>query len=257
MAKPSNALLNIAAALQVLAHDGITGDYTPNPVVPTAAQLPPDRSFVDFIMGSSKWLEGQVCFGLITNGPEGLIVTIRGTAKPGEWGRDGEAIMEPSIFPGCGWHAGFGAIYRTLTVRTVPLGLWLLGIRSKYGTPTNVTVTGHSLGGPLAAFAAYDGDADAYIGFSSPKPADGAFRSLFQATFPDSFNHTTQGDIVPDLPFTFGLLEATDFVHCAARIIYPDDSITPPVGAGLTDLMAIEEARHAVQTVIALINAAD
>eukprot|EP00475_Leptophrys_vorax_P043488 TRINITY_DN838_c0_g1_i1.p1 TRINITY_DN838_c0_g1~~TRINITY_DN838_c0_g1_i1.p1 ORF type:complete len:215 (-),score=31.27 TRINITY_DN838_c0_g1_i1:117-761(-) len=89
-----------------------------------------------------------------------------------------------------------------------------------------VVVTGHSLGGALAAICAmdvhYNFDVrDVYlINFGSPRVGDYAFSSLFQNGLKGrSWRVTHDHDIVPHVP-----IEAMDFHHIGTEVWYTSDN---------------------------------
>src|SRR5208283_1801318 len=121
------------------------------PVVPDLSPL--GRVWRQWVWGDDGKGPGIVCFGFISDGPDGNICTIRGTQTPDgslvEWFADFEAVLDPCpLHIGAKWHRGFGRVYSTLRVgddkdASVFLQAYLSGIKAP-------TVSGHSLGGPLA-----------------------------------------------------------------------------------------------------------
>jgi Lipase (class 3) len=83
----------------------------------------------------------------------------------------------------------------------------------------SVYVTGHSLGGAMAAIGAWIMQAPPYgikiaqvVTFASPKPGDGAFQAAYQKVFANHLRYENYDDLVPLLP------PATDFIKLVAEI---------------------------------------
>lgn len=205
------------------------------------ATLPAGRSLHTIIMGKDP-LVGPVPFGFITEGDEGYIVTIRGTQLPGgsivEWLDDFDAVLEPCPWApaGCQWHRGFGRVYGTLTVGAMKLGAYLTGLKAS--SAKTVTASGHSLGGPLATFAAGEAGLDAPVLFATPKPGNAALRVWLSARWLPLLglhqnSYANPNDAVPKVPITVDWpLRLFDFAHVFDLCELAAGTAVPPVGPG-------------------------
>ncbi len=189
-----------------------------------------NRTLVALIYGNDPG-EGMIPYGFVSDGTDGPIAWIRGTEIPFgnfiEWEKDFEAVLDDCpIASGCKWHRGFGSIYLTLYVvgRGVesPLGLFLATLR-------NLTVSGHSLGGPLATYAAGAGNAKNLVLFASPRPGNSALAkwvkeqtSLYEGHSIASYANLN--DIVPKVP-----LEAMGFESVIPPTELSPTSVTPAI----------------------------
>ena len=187
------------------------------------------RKLVEPILGTDQGV-GNVNFGFISDGPDGMICTIRGTQCPGgsyvEWLDDFDAVLEPITWcPGASWHRGFGDVYQTLNVATIPLGKAL-------GMTKNMLCHGHSLGGPLATYAAAQAGTRAPILYASPKPGDSNFRAFCRGLWGNCLSYANPNDAVPKVPITVDWpIKVEDFVQVAPLIEMSPSSVTPPIPA--------------------------
>lgn len=152
--------------------------------------LPADYELVDTLGAGEGW-------GLVAaNGSKALIAT-RGTNPEsiGEWLEDFEALLVPVPWDrSCGLiHKGFSDIY-------LPFRDQLHAIMSTLQT-TELLVTGHSLGGPLATQCAYDFRAlkPQVVTFASPRVGNGDFAHAFDCCVPQ-IRVVNWGDFVPMVP---------------------------------------------------------
>lgn len=194
------------------------------------------RTLRSIIYGSDPKI-GAVPFGFISEGPAGVICTIRGTQMPGgsivEWLDDFDAVLEQCPFAptSARWHRGFGRVYSTLNVGGTPLAQALQAV-------PGVIVHGHSLGGPLATYAAAEGKCTAPVLYASPKCGDSALRDYLQ-TLP-GWTMSTAGissyanpnDAVPKVPITVDWpFQIEDFQQVAVLTELPAASVIPPIAA--------------------------
>lgn len=138
---------------------------------------------------------------------DSFVVAIRGTDTPGEWLEDFKAILVASPFcDGCETELGFFEIYKTLVNRDgVAIGTAFANLGAA------LTVTGHSLGGPLATMLAGYIGAAALVCFASPRPGNGKFATWIRTRVPTIELYANVPDVVPHTPLTLPPFE--DFLH--------------------------------------------
>ena len=168
---------------------------------PTAnAMLPTGFSLVGIIWGTDfKGLFGQerVPYGTLSQGPDGqTYVALRGTDSVKEWISDGWAVPEPWPFsqdPAVHTHQGFTDIFQTLTLGEKPLLGALDGLKP--------LVTGHSLGGALAALLApaLGNGASCGVTFEAPRVGNGEFAAWSDRRVL-TYRYVIIGDVVPHAP---------------------------------------------------------
>jgi Lipase (class 3) len=157
---------------------------------------------------------------LVGENAKGVIVAFRGTLPPSwswqsllDWLQD--LMCEPESRPNLPGkvHTGFydatAAIIDAVAAKVK--GLDPAGAKRVY-------VTGHSLGGPMAAIGAWILQATYGIKiaqvmtFAGPKAGDSAFQAAYQKVFANHVRYENYDDIVPLLP------PAEDFVEMAAKL---------------------------------------
>jgi hypothetical protein len=159
---------------------------------------------------------------LVGESADGVIVAFRGTLPPSwqswpsvlDWLQD--LMCEPESRPNLPGkvHTGFydasSAIIDAVAAEVKRLNP--AGAKSVY-------VTGHSLGGAMAAIGAWIMQAPPYgikiaqvVTFASPKPGDGTFQAAYQKVFTDHARYENYDDLVPLLP------PADDFIKAVAEI---------------------------------------
>jgi pimeloyl-ACP methyl ester carboxylesterase len=159
---------------------------------------------------------------LVGENADGVIVAFRGTLPPSwqsqasvlDWLQD--LLCEPESRPNVPGkvHTGFydatSAIIAAVAAAVKRLDP--TGARQVY-------VTGHSLGGAMAAIGAcilqaapYDVSIAQVVTFASPKPGDGAFQAAYQKIFTNHARYENYDDLVPLLP------PADDFIELVAEI---------------------------------------
>ncbi len=221
------ALHVLCAKLGVVAY-GL--DYL-HPVVPDLG--PWARVFRQWIWGDDGKGVGVVAFGFVSDGPEGNIATIRGTQTPDgsmvEWLDDFDAILEPCPFViGANWHRGFGRVYRTLRAGPdASASQFLAAYLSSIKSPV---VSGHSLGGPLATYAAIEGHGRELVLFASPKPGDSYLAKAAASGIETMTAYVNPNDAVPRLPITVDWpFKLEDFEHVVEATVLKPDLVTPPI----------------------------
>jgi hypothetical protein len=164
---------------------------------------------------------GRVCYGYIAQRGGELIASIRGTDGLIEWLEDAEflpAIYAPRVDlppgpPGAMVEQGFWSIYDSMILTTTSgedlgrLSTAITAAVKKTPDIAEVTVAGHSLGGPLATYLALElargelGNRVSGCFFASPHPGNQAFSQFFDKTVTNYrvFNYIL--DIVPRVPF--------------------------------------------------------
>lgn len=196
------------------------------------------RSLVSLIWGFDHGV-GRVPYGFISMGAAGPICTIRGTQSPAgslvEWLDDFDAVLEqcPWAPTGARWHRGFGRVYSTLKDDNgTPIAQALQAI-------PGVTVHGHSLGGPLATYAAGEARAGAPVLFASPKCGDSGLRDYLLSLWPPAFinnafiffaSYANANDAVPKVPITVDWpFKLEDFQQVVPLTELAASSVTPPI----------------------------
>ena len=199
---------------------------------------------------------GPTLFGFIASAPDGsTYCAIRGTTNAIEGFEDAEFAQSACpLVPGANWEDGFGQVFNSLTVAGQSLPDFLG--ESPLVDPANMIFTGHSLGAPLALFAALSHGAKAVHLFESPRPGNAALAAAVQASswFPASTAWAVDEDWVPDWPKGLWPL-VPDYKPGIPPRILSSRSVTPALGAGLLLPIEREEAMHALANVIRLLSA--
>ena len=158
---------------------------------------------------------------LVGANADGVIVAFRGTLPPSwqswpsmlDWLQD--LMCEPESRPDLPGkvHTGF---YDATSATIADVAAKVKGLNPD-GTK-QVYVTGHSLGGAMAAISAwllqatYGIKIAQVMTFAAPKPGDGAFQAAYQKVFTNHVRYENYDDVVPLLP------PADDFIKLAAAI---------------------------------------
>jgi hypothetical protein len=159
---------------------------------------------------------------LVGENGDGVIVAFRGTLPPSwqsqpsvlDWLQD--VLCEPESRPDVPGkvHTGF---YDATSAIIADVAA---AVKSLNPTGTKpVYVTGHSLGGAMAAIGAWIMQASPYeiaiaqvVTFASPKPGDSTFQTAYQKLFSNHVRYENYDDLVPLLP------PADDFIKVVAEI---------------------------------------
>ena len=137
------------------------------------------------------WFAKPEPFGFICVVDEILFIVFRGTVSVDDWLSDANCSQNHYGHIG-GVHNGFDRLY----VQMAPI------VRAALTTLKQVVITGHSLGGALAARAAVELlGADVYT-FCAPRVGDCDFAAT--ANRPNAFRVFNTEDIVPTLPLPVG-----------------------------------------------------
>jgi hypothetical protein len=186
--------------------------------------LPGDRwgPVVDFVSPPTPVAGGDDLIDacLVGENADGVIVAFRGTLPPSwslpsvlDWLQD--LMCEPESRPNLpgkvhiGFYDATSAIIDAVAAKIKALDPQ--GAKRVY-------VTGHSLGGPMAAIgtwilqATYGIKVAQVITFAAPQPGDGAFQAAYQKAVANHVRYENYDDIVPLLP------PAEEFIEMAAKI---------------------------------------
>ncbi|CAM4455326.1 lipase family protein [Paenibacillus tarimensis] len=140
-------------------------------------------------------------FGFVLESEDTVIVAFRGTVTVSDWMADLNAkqVKYRPVRDGGATHAGFTAIYMSMRDQLRKSLAPLIDGRQLY-------VTGHSLGGALAALAAPDiaantsGRPPVVYTFGAPRTGDPAFARMFNRSIPHMHRVYNTRDIVPHVP---------------------------------------------------------
>jgi hypothetical protein len=183
----------------------VVGDPRPAPA------LPPGLRLVGLITGDDHGLvtASEIYFGYVCTDGVRFYVVLRGTEHFLEWIEDAEFGFVAHPYGGS-VEVGFWSVYNSLRYEGQPLieGLRTAipsGFVDRTGGWGPVTVIGHSLGGPLAIYAAFDlvkagATRIACRPFACPKPGDADFAQVFDEAVPDHLVTNYTLDLVPHLP---------------------------------------------------------
>lgn len=188
------------------------------------------RDLIDLVMGKDPSL-GIVPYGLITDGPDGKMTTVRGTQMPmgswDEWWADFRAWLEACrLSPGTRWEKGWGQVSDSLYIGTgKPLAPYMVenGIE---------IIGGHSLGGPVATNIAAEAGADLLIVIESPNPGDAAFAAYVNSRVKVIRSYWNGRDPIGQVPLDLHILPpilVEDFVPVAPKILLDPNSTVPPI----------------------------
>ena len=206
---------------------------------------------------------GPTPMGFIASGSAGTFCALRGTDNAIEGFEDAEFRQSPcplvdetapAIYtgkPGPQWEDGFGQVFNSLTSGDHPLP----DLLATFDT-SQVIFTGHSLGAPLALFAALSHGAKAVHLFESPRPGNAALAAAVAACnwFPASTSWVIDEDWVPDWPKGLWPL-VPPYDPCIPHRVLASASVTPAIGAGLLLPIQREKAMHALTSVATLLAA--
>lgn len=147
-----------------------------------------------------------------------IILAFRGSQQLADWGTNFNFKMRPfkvamsgAQVPSGRVHAGFQGAWESIEAKV------LLYLRDwcKPGKPYHLWVTGHSLGGALAALAGislhYQGyTVSGLYTFGQPRVGDWEFARKVNAEIGDRvFRYVNNNDVVPLIPLTFNILSPT------------------------------------------------
>jgi hypothetical protein len=128
-------------------------------------------------------------------------------------------------------HHGFYSAYHNTTVRPAVLAA-VKRAKKSYGANINIIVTGHSMGGAMAAFCGLDlvvneGEENVQVmTFGQPRVGNAAFASYYSLLVPNTFRITHDRDIVPHLPPFFYLFPQKTYHHFPTEVWVRDVSFS-------------------------------
>ncbi len=151
---------------------------------------------------NAKSITGQSeRFGFIAQSEDRIIVAFRGTSSTTDWISDAIARQgKYKCVQGAGYsHQGISDIYYSAR------GQILIAL-GKLPANKSLMITGHSLGGALAALCAIDVAGNSAFGlpsvytYGSPRVGDSTFAKAFADNVDQSFRIHNRYDVVPHLP---------------------------------------------------------
>ncbi|CAH8313656.1 unnamed protein product [Eruca vesicaria subsp. sativa] len=135
-------------------------------------------------------------------------------------------------------HHGFYSAYHNTTVRPAVLGA-VKRAKKLYGENINIMVTGHSMGGAMAAFCGLDlvvneGEENVQVmTFGQPRIGNADFASYYSSLVPNTFRITHDRDIVPHLPPYFYYFPQKTYHHFPTEVWVRDLSVLKLVRFGV------------------------
>ena len=232
ISEPEDARLGLLAAY---AEDMFPGAASPILEPAPDPRLSPDWALRGYLTACDALMSrrmalgfgGRVFYGILvesTARPGEFVVAIRGTADIIEWAIDAKFVQVR--YPAGGHvESGFWGLFQSMRFRPPggPDEDAGPGIAKAVGKGA-LTMIGHSLGAPLAAYLALDLALNCGLTprarlFASPRPGDQAFADVFAAHVPDAVGYAYERDEVCEVPFGFGYLP----LHCQ-RLITVQDS---------------------------------
>ena len=204
----------------------------------TSAEVQPSLAALGLTMEAEIYgvdpTRGPVPFGFRASAPDdSTYCALRGTDSPIEAFEDAEFFQSPCpLVTGANWEDGFGQVFNSLTVNGTPLTAYLEDEELDPATWNNTVFTGHSLGAPLALFAALCAGAKAVHLFESPRPGNAALAAAVAASswFPASTSWAVEDDWVPDFPKGLFPL-VSDYAQAIPLRYLPRNLVSPPIAA--------------------------
>lgn len=196
---------------------------------------------------------GSVARVIVTQRPvlaDELIVAFRGTRPMSirDWLADGDALLVPGRLPGlaCRVHAGF---HDALGEVKPQLDQCLAALpRSR------LHITGHSLGGAMAAlYAAGRRDVDSVYTYGQPRAGDAAFAAHLDAGYAQAYVRVVNDcDIVPRIPG-----EQWGYAHGGLLALFDRaGKLAEPARMGAASLDVVQDlADHAMDRYVDLLGA--
>ncbi|MGD7054464.1 lipase family protein [Sutcliffiella horikoshii] len=145
-------------------------------------------------------------FGFILESEDAIIVSFRGTQTDPDWISDAEIFQQP--FPYCDSgnqllvHGGFLSVYESMREEL------LTCFQQELSASKTLFITGHSLGGALAALFSLDCAVNTNFSslymysFGAPRVGNEAFANLYNEYVPGSIRFVNLADLVPFVPPT-------------------------------------------------------
>lgn len=126
------------------------------------------------------------CWGLTVRKGDQAVMAIRGTETGSQWFEDFEADPQPCVYGSWFMHAGFRAVWETISDS-------VLRAAGAVGTAKTLFITGHSLGAALALIAGMALKNQNTWTFAGP-------RVFAAGTHFDCYRITNRWDLVPHVP---------------------------------------------------------
>jgi len=168
----------------------------------------------------SDFLEGTFGFVAYNNQTDTIAIAFRGSFNFINWVEDADYTqIDFPGHPGAKVHEGFYNAYQTLGYQVDDALKTMVGQH-----PTaRVIVTGHSLGGAMATFAALEirpliSQKIEFYSFGCPRVGNQAFSDHLASVYPDYYRVVHTNDIVPHLPMT-----SMGFNHAGYEVWYDSD----------------------------------
>lgn len=175
--------------------------------------LPPNYRMVNSFKATSMLSEKEL-FGFIAESDNQIVIVFRGTHTTSDWISD--AIANQTAYPyakeGGLVHQGFLDIYRSARKQ-------IIASLTKLSAQKTLYITGHSLGGSLAALCAADlatntkFKAPSVYTYASPRAGNLAFASFFNRKTGPHYRMYNTNDIVPELPPFIYLSPRTETIY--------------------------------------------
>ncbi|CAL0309031.1 unnamed protein product [Lupinus luteus] len=158
----------------------------------------------------------------VAEDPHAIIIAFRGTNEHSlqNWIEDLYWKQHDINYPGMDdamVHRGFYTAYHNTTIR--PAVLDAVERAKKFYGDIQIIVTGHSMGGAMAAFCALDLTVNQHeknvqaMTFGQPRVGNSAFASLYSKRVPNTIRVTHDHDIVPHLPPYYSHLPQITYRH--------------------------------------------
>ncbi|KAG2311786.1 hypothetical protein Bca52824_023343 [Brassica carinata] len=153
--------------------------------------------------------------------------------------RFNQQVLLSSGFLHCQVHHGFYSAYHNTTVRPAVLGA-VKRAKKIYGANiSTIMVTGHSMGGAMAAFCGLDlvvneGEENVQVmTFGQPRIGNADFASYYSLLVPNTFRITHDRDIVPHLPPYFYYFPQKTYHHFPTEVWVRDLNVLKLVRFGV------------------------
>ncbi|XP_022138652.1 lipase-like isoform X2 [Momordica charantia] len=158
----------------------------------------------------------------VAKDPRAIIIAFRGTRGSSiqNWIEDlfwKQLDLDYPGMPGAKVHSGFYRAYHCTTMRPAILNA-VKRAKEVYGD-LDIIVTGHSMGGAMAAFCAFDlivnnkASNVQVITFGQPRIGNAAFASHYSKHLPNTIRVTNGHDMVPHLPPYFFIFPRRTYHH--------------------------------------------
>lgn len=171
----------------------------------------------------------------VAKDPRAIIIAFRGTRGTSiqNWIEDlfwKQLDLDYPGMEGAKVHSGFYRAYHCTTIRPAILNA-VKTAKEVYGDLDTI-VTGHSMGGAIAAFCALDLIVNHNVPnvrvmtFGQPRIGNAVFASYYSKHLPDTIRVTHEHDIVPHLPPYFSIIPRKTYHHFPREVWLQDTSST-------------------------------